>query len=269
MPMKVIKDTRRLNIIKNLIKDFGHCEVSEFQKEEGLIDDNIFGDKTYQVLYKKVLNPSNVDFNGHYYNTKYPKNQIVIHHTAGWDNVRGVFEWWKNDKVKHVATAVAINDAGELYKGFDEDYWAHHLGVKTAYFNSVSLPNKNVQLNQQSVAIEICNWGRLKKVGNSYVNYLGKVVDVEVSEIEYRGQNYFEKYTDKEIETLKKWILLMSIRHDIPLTYDEESMWTVNANALSGKSGIFTHGSYRPDKDDVSPQPHLIEMLRKIKEYET
>jgi hypothetical protein len=41
-------------------------------------------------------------------------------------------------------------------------------------------------------------------------------------------------------------------------------MWSVSKNALSGVAGVYTHNSYRRDKSDISPQPKMIEMLKKL-----
>lgn len=266
--MKAVKDNRRLNIISKLLHELGYCSVTELQHGHGLHEDGIFGNQTYAALYKELLNPIQVPFEGNYFPAEYNKKQIVIHHTAGWDNARGVFEWWTNDKVKHVATAVAVNDAGELYKGFSEDFWAHHLGCKSSHFNKFSLTNINTQLNKASVALEICNWGQLTKEGGKFYNYLGKEVTCDVTEVSYRGFNYFESITDKEVDTVRKWVLLMAIRFDIPLDYNDYNLWNVNADALSGKAGVYTHGSFRDDKVDVYPHPEIVKMLKTLKDYE-
>ena len=41
-------------------------------------------------------------------------------------------------------------------------------------------------------------------------------------------------------------------------------MWDISPNALSGINGIYTHVSYRSDKNDMSPQINLIEMLKTL-----
>jgi hypothetical protein len=51
---------------------------------------------------------------------------------------------------------------------------------------------------------------------------------------------------------------------DIDLTYQTD-MWDISENALSGNNGIYTHVSYRSDKNDMSPQTELITMLKSLK----
>ena len=273
--MKSITDTRRLNIIKNLIAPFGPCNVEEFQRWKGLTIDGVFGQKSYEALFNHLLKPIDVNFYGNYFLTEFNKSQMVFHWTHGWDNARGVFDWWKNDKVKHVATPGAINDQGEYYRGFDEKFWAHHIGCKNRHFTPFNLPNINSNLNRSSVGLEICNWGPLiKNNDGTYtpVGYEGKIKikssDIEVVELNYRGYKHFEKIKDAEIATAKNWALLMSIRFDIPIDYDHAQMWQQNSKALTGAAGMYSHGSYRDDKCDIHPQPEFIEMLKSLKSYE-
>ena len=62
-------------------------------------------------------------------------------------------------------------------------------------------------------------------------------------------------------------IVLMGVKFNIPVNYNEQDMWSVSRRALSGEPGLYTHNSYREDKTDVSPQPHLIEMARTLGDY--
>jgi hypothetical protein len=275
--MKTIKDTRRLAIVNNLIRSLGAgpCDVEEFQRWQNLTVDNQFGFKSFARLYELLLKTSQVDFRLNHYLKEYPKDQLVYHWTHGWDNARGVFNWWAQDGVTHVATAVAINDEGELYRGFDEAKWAHHIGVKTRHFKELGLPNINTRLNNRSVAIEICNWGPLIKNSDGTftpVGYVGKIKidpqNIEVVDLEYRGHKHFERIKPAEIETAKIWGLLMSVRFDIPLDYNKDRMWTVNSKALKGEKGIYSHGSFRKDKCDVHPQEDFVEMLKGLVNYE-
>ena len=61
-------------------------------------------------------------------------------------------------------------------------------------------------------------------------------------------------------------IIYLSNKYNIPLDYNE-NMWNVSHDALAGKSGIWTHVSYRQDKSDCHPQEELINALKKLKDY--
>jgi len=80
----------------------------------------------------------------------------------------------------------------------------------------------------------------------------------------YKGYFAFEKYTDEQIESLRKLLLYWGDIYNIPLDYNDD-MWSINVKALSGQSGIWTHVSYRVDKSDCHPQPELIQMLKSLK----
>jgi hypothetical protein len=241
-----------------------------------LTADGLFGMMSYNKLYSILLKVEAVDFEGHYIKVAQPKKQIIWHHSAGWDNVRGMFEWWKNDKVFHVATAIGINDEGTVYRGFDESFWAASIGCTSDIFIANGVPLKyvngrvanNVELDQAAVAVEVGNWGSLTFKDGKYYSWANAVVPAEkVIELNYKYVKFYEAYTDAEIKTLKYWTLLNAIRFQIPVDYSYDDFFKVSKKALSGQKGVFTHNSYRSDKSDVSPQPKLIKMAESMIEY--
>jgi len=192
-----------------------------------------------------------------YFKEKQFKNQIVIHHTAGSGKAANVIHGW-DFNAERVGTAFVIDASGEVVKAFEPEHWAYHLGLKSI---------QNSQLNKNSIGIEICNWGQLvKKSDGKFYNYVNGIVpESEVVQIaKFRGFEYYHKYNDAQIESLRKLILELAAKFAIPLDYNSD-MWDISQNALSGKKGIYTHVSYRTDKNDCSPQFNLIEMLKKLK----
>lgn len=273
--------TMPAKVLFNLFDDIGVKSIGDFQKKNNLIVDGIFGINTYSALYFHLLNVKPVNFESNYFKSTYPKKQIIWHHSAGWDNARGMYSWWIMDGRKHVATAIGIEDDGSVYRGFDEGYWAASIGCKPHVFKNHGIPLKwaknrygrwyvtnNTTLDMGAVAVEICNWGGLtKKIKYAY-SWANTIVDEDkVIELDYKGHSHYEKYTEEEIKSLKYWTLLMAIRFNIPVDYDEDRFWTVNKDALSGKRGLYTHNSYRADKSDVAPQPKLISMAKSLRDY--
>lgn len=263
-------------ILANLLAELGFNGIRDFQSKNGLTADGLFGMMSYNKLYSTLLKVNNLDFEGHYFKAEFPKKQIIWHHSAGWDNARGMFDWWKNDKVIHVATAIGITDDGTVWRGFDEKFWGASIGCKINVFqnNGITLQYRNGRvinnqaLDESAVAVEVCNWGSLtEKSGKFYTWTNHELPKEKVIELNYKGIKYFEIYTDAEIRTLKYWTLLNAMRFDIPLDYSYEQFFTVNKKALSGEKGIYTHNSYRVDKNDVSPQPKLIEMAKTLQDY--
>lgn len=257
------ENSQRAKVLYNVLKEYTSSNtIRDYQIAKGITVDGIAGNETWDTLYKELLKVVEVDFSGYFYPQIYPKKQIIWHHSAGWDNARNMFYWWKIDGVRHVATSIGIIDDGTVYRGFHEDFWAHHIGMKDW---------RNPARNQEAVAVEICNWGTLNKSGDRYYSTWVPTAEVgagKVIELNYKGVKYYEAYTDAEIETLKRWTLLIAIRYGIPLDYRENDMWKLSENAKNGVPGIYTHNSFIEGKTDVSPQPKLIAMAESLINYQ-
>lgn len=201
-----------------------------------------------------------------YYDETQIKRIIVLHHTAGGTAASSI-DWWRNTTEK-VATTVVIDRNGIVLQAFPFDKWGSALGIRQSIFDKYKLPNINKRLDQISIQIEIANWGELQKKGDKYYTYTGREIEfenVQTYNKPFRGSLYYEKYTEKQINTLKELIInLNKLYPEIKLNYNED-MWDVSTRALRGYWGIWTHTSFRPDKNDCHPQPELINMLKSLK----
>jgi len=210
-----------------------------------------------------------------YFQEQFKKEQILLHHTVSGPNLSGDVNTWINNKYR-VGTCIIIARDGTPYQLFSSRYWAYHIGAG------------DHNQDKRSIGIEIDNWGGLKPGGglksfrpyNRYFNnwryprftssqkyytIYGNSVNVPVQYYQngYRGFNYFEKYTNAQIQTVGELLLFWRDRYDIPLNYNEH-MWLVSATAKQGNPGVWSHTSFRSDKSDVHPQPELIDMLKTI-----
>ena len=191
-----------------------------------------------------------------YYKDVYNKRQIVIHHTVSNGNAKNVINWWQKQK-ERIGTAFVIDREGVIHKAFSSAHWAHHLGTKEI---------NNTILNKQSIGIELCSWGSLKFKNDKYFSSTNVEVPIEeVTTYDYpfRGIRYYQKYTDKQLESLKFLLQYLCETYKIPKTYIPE-MWEISKSALRGDKGIFTHVSYRKDKSECHPQKELVEFLKSI-----
>jgi len=211
-----------------------------------------------------------IDFpDNQYYPIETTKKQLVLHHTVSGPGTAGDIQTWLSDAA-HVATHFIIDRDGTPYQLFSSRYWAHHLGVTKdilTKYGFTDLQTRNVDLNQYSIGFEIDNWGFLKKGDDGkFRTVYGNVVNTEIQEYPnlFRGERYYEKYTDAQIQTIGELLLYFNLKFNIPMNYNED-MWDMSKNALSGKPGVYTHVSYRPDKSDCHPQPELVEMLKSLK----
>lgn len=190
-----------------------------------------------------------------YYAQEFPKKQIYIHHTVSSGDASNVIHGWQFSPEK-VATAFIIDGTGKIYQTFSSKYWAYHLGLHTA---------NNLKLNQESIGIEICNWGQLVlNADGFYRNYYNGVVKKEeVVELQYKNFKYWHKYNDQQLLSLKELLVYLCDKYNIPKTH-YDAMFEVNQGALNGIPGIWTHTSVRSDKYDCSNQPNLIATLKSL-----
>jgi len=153
---------------------------------------------------------------------------------------------------------------GQIVQGFPSKKWAYHLGLRESTFNNFNLPYKS--LDKISIGIEICGWGQLTYRSGKFYTWTDKVLSEEdVIELStpFRGFKYFHNYTDSQIDSVEKLLRYWGETYNIPLTYNPD-IFDVNARALSGERGVFTHCSVRYDKIDIYPHPKLIEMLKSL-----
>lgn len=195
-----------------------------------------------------------------YYQDEHPKKQIVLHHTVSNGNARNVMSWWASTPAK-VGTAFIIDREGIIYQCFSSKHWAHHLGTKS---------KNNKILNQQSIGIELCSWGPLKRKENPMLKGSPKFFSSTGTEVPkdeviklskpFRGHLYYQKYTEKQLKSLQILVNYLCEKYKIPKTYNAD-MWGYSRMAMKGNHGIYTHVSFRKDKSDCFLQQELIEML--------
>jgi len=210
-----------------------------------------------------------VDFpENQYMKEQTDKKQICLHHTVSGQGVDGDISWWLST-ADRIATALIIGWDGKIYQCFSTKYWGHHLGIKAS---------NNTALNKGCIGIEIDAWGGLIKSNNLWYPAkwdevskknvpnikAGAVKNVQEYSQGFRGYFGFEKYTDKQIESVRELLVYFNEKYGIPLTYNE-SMWKLSQDALVGKTGIWTHVSFRQDKSDCHPQKELTDMLKSLK----
>lgn len=214
-----------------------------------------------------------------YYKEHTHKTIIDWHHMASGESLVGDINWWLANS-ERVATCCGIERSGNIGTMFSSKYWAHAKGIKIKEFDKFKIPRiyktksngkryvaNNEILNQKAIQCEIDSWGRLNKKGQSYYSWTNKKIDsglVQFYQNGFKGQHYFEKYTDEQIRTAEKLMIYWRDKYNIDISYKGDIIFEQNKRALSGESGVWTHGSYRRDKDDVHPQPELIQMFKSL-----
>lgn len=193
---------------------------------------------------------------------------LFLHHTAGWHNPYNVIKSWDADSNGPISTefvmggpSVKGNDNqfdGVMVQAFPKGNWGYHLGK-----------NGSQKMHINSIGIEVCNFGYVK----DSKTYAGTVVDtsqiVKLSK-PFRGYSEWHRYSDKQIEVLKKWILWIAerdsidVRTGLPALIKQKGAdaFEFNEDAYFGKvKGLWTHTNTRKDKFDMFPQQELLDML--------
>jgi N-acetyl-anhydromuramyl-L-alanine amidase AmpD len=194
---------------------------------------------------------------GQYYDSVYPKKQIVIHHTAGGPSATATKNWWDSNP-QRLATDFIIDQHGSVIRTFPKGYWAWHIGLGRP------------DLDSQAIGIEVCNYGYLTKQGTVFRNAYGGIVNnVYTLAQPYRGHTYYENYTDAQFASLDKLLRALVEEYDIPLNKEtfrtgQGGIFELMPEATSGKKGIYAHGAYLAGKTDMYPHPKLLSLLKSL-----
>jgi hypothetical protein len=249
------------------IEDFSD-HTADLEELEEVIED--FGDLIIDRTYRLNSNE--------YFSEEFDKKYIFLHHTAGGPKARYVVDGWNKTEFfesgnrVRIATSFIIgrDDNNRVHECFDPKYWAYHIGIKQA---------SNSQFQKNSIGIELCAYGGLKKRGGKFYAWPNKfgtkkgkkatiIPENEVVTLskKYRGYKYFHKYSDTQIQALEKLLEYTIEKHNVPVQSNFGMDWfNYNTSQVKNpKDGIYSHSAVRQDKSDMYPDPRVIGVLRKI-----
>lgn len=232
-----------------------------FEKSTKAIEESV---SQINVVKQKPLSK------GQWVNEKVDKKQIVLHHSVS-SSSDSIINGWNANKDR-VGTAYSIDKDGTINQHFPDDEWAYHLYVNAAG-NRVDRKYKRRDeiLNKESIGIELVSLGGLTYKNGEWYSVYNKVVpikDVYVLEEKYRGFKAFEKYTDEQIVSLEKLLILLfnkypNIKQGIKNNYSD--ICQINNKALNSEEVLTSHSAMRTDKSDIFPQKEIINMLSLLK----
>lgn len=257
-----------------------HNKVCEWQKENNLVVDGIVGPATWNAMGLAstdnseltertksglIINKSFLPQNE--YMTGSKPEYVFLHHTAGWNNPYKTIKHWAGDTRGKVATEFVLG--GQSIKGNDNRYdgelvqcmpqggWGWHLGTGRSF------------MHKNSVGIEVNNFGWVKD-GRTYAGTKADMSQIVTLAKPFRGYKTWHRYSDKQIEVLRDWILWVGERDNIDVRAGLPALIKVkgadafefNQDVLDGKhKGLWTHSNVRKTKSDMFPQPELMDML--------
>jgi len=291
--MKVLKLGSKGKEVEDLQKylkikadgDFGpktEEAVKKFQKENKLTADGIVGEKTWNAmgfgittdLQESTFSSEKLIFNkkfldkDEYLQGPTKKEYLFLHHTAGGHDPYQVVTIWNNDTRGRIGTEFimggqSVFNGNDLYDGtlvqcFPEGCYGWHLGE-----------NGSDYMHSHSVGIEVCNFGPIKN-GLTYTGQKANPLQIVELKQPFRGSKFYHRYSDKQINTLKSFILYIAERDSIDvrkglvqeIRNKGAAGFEFNSDAYYGKvKGMWTHTNTRKDKSDMFPQQELIDML--------
>lgn len=207
-------------------------------------------------LAKRLVQYRGYDFTVETWQRRQKPKQICLHDLAG--TLQGSLNWWIRDG-QAVNTPIIVGRDGKATQIYHSMRWGFALGLDH---------NRNREIEELTLSVELENWGWLKNVDGIFYNWAGGIVPAaEVCELEkpWRGLQYFHKYTAEQLETTRLLCKHWGEVYDIPLHYKDKELWNLSDNARYAKvGGVYTHASFRRDKTDISPQPAMIEMLKEL-----
>jgi hypothetical protein len=256
--------------------------VKEFQKTNGLTADGIVGPSTWDTMGLATTDASEKVFttdnglvvnrhflpHGEYKNGPINAEWLFLHHTAGWHNPYNTIDAWARDSRGAVATEFVLggpsvkgNDTkydGEMVQAFPEGNYGWHLGK-----------NGSQKMHINSIGIEVCNFGWVKD-GKTYAGTSVHESQIVTLDKPFRGHSTWHRYSDKQIEALRLWILWIAERDNINVRAGLPALikkngadaFEFNEDAYYGRvKGMWTHTNTRKDKVDMFPQNELMDML--------
>lgn len=262
--------------------------VRDFQKKNKLGVDGIVGPQTWTALGFKtttstinetssfttpnglVIENKFLSSREYVHDKKYTNDYIILHHTAGHDNPGNVVTNWDRDSRGRVCTEFVnggqnINGTqktydGKVVKAFPDAGAGYHIGASGI---------GSAKYDMHAVGIENCCMGHVKN-GKVYTGAAIAPSQIVTLAKPFRGYTQFHRYSDKQLESLRKLLLFIADRDNIDLhkgIYEWIKKQGVNAfdyqpDAYNGKvKGMVTHANIRKDKEDMFPQPELIDMI--------
>lgn len=292
----ILKNGSKGNEVKQLQKflgvtadgDFGkgtETAVKNWQSKNNLVADGVVGPATWNamglastdssekifqtksglVIHRHFLPPKE------YFEGPTKKEFVFLHHTAGWDNPYSTIDSWAKDTRGSIATEFVLGGQtvkgtghkydGELVQAFPDGGYGWHLG-----------DNGSMHMHKHSVAIEVCNFGYIKD-GKTYAGASVDKSQIVTLSKPFRGFKDWHRYSDKQIQTLKLWLLWIAerdnidVRAGLPKLIKEKGAdaFEYNENAYYGKvKGVWSHTNTRKDKFDMFPQQELLDMLTSL-----
>jgi N-acetyl-anhydromuramyl-L-alanine amidase AmpD len=177
------------------------------------------------------------------YNTQIAKTQIVLATSLRKDSNHILRLKHRDYHKTKTWNTFTITRAGDIYQHFDPKYHSDFLGIKEA--------------DNKSISIVLENMGALFVAPNQYINWINEVCDIDkVEEREWRGYNFWEKFTEEQFESVVMLCRRLCDEFGIPKNCIE--FHDFHKDTIKFR-GIVFRSNYIQDSSDINP---LFDILK-------
>lgn len=185
-----------------------------------------------------------------HYKTTSVKTQIVVGLSLRKNNHHIIRLQHKDYGTTKKWNTYTISRDGTVYQHYDDKYHTDFLGIKEG--------------DKRSISIVLENMGCLFQLETGkHINWLNEICEEEnVLEKEWLGYEYWEKFPDKQIESLILLCRELCEKHGIPKIFIEFNHFHKQIHKFRG---IVFRSNYIEDSSDMTPLfeiPELNEMIR-------
>jgi N-acetyl-anhydromuramyl-L-alanine amidase AmpD len=186
-----------------------------------------------------------------YYSVEFKKRQIVLgnsfsekdYHIKGWLN-RELGEYKRT-------SMFTINRNGKIHQHFDTNYYSDFIN------------NKSVDKKIISITMENQGWLNKDLIKDTYFDWVGNIYKrrVKVFEKRWRGFNYWDPYTTKQLNSCIDLIKYLCEKYDIPKKCIGHNTYI---DGVEFFEGVLYKSNYYKESTDLSPAWNYKKMKDKI-----
>jgi len=193
----------------------------------------------------KINQIENIKPTGRYKN----KKQIMITHTGRvLDDYIKSLKYRYNGNYNKLPNYV-ISRNGEIYNIIPDETYSMYLNTKS--------------LNKQNIIICLENLGWLRKnpLKNNYINWIGNIHEGEIYEKKWRGYNFWQPYTDLQVNNLAELTIMLCEKFNIPKNSIGHN---VKVDKIEKFNGITTKSNYYSENTELNPAFDFDIFINKI-----
>ena len=166
------------------------------------------------------------------------KRQIILTHTRR--NIRDYIVGIKtrlNGEYTHIPHFIIDRD-GKIFQLLEQNSYSEYMDVSSINKNSVI------------ISLENLGWLRKNPLSGHYINWIGDVYKGKIFEKKWRGHFFWQPYTIKQINSLKKLTKKLCEEMGIPF---HSIGHNVKVDKVENFNGIVSCSNFDAESTDVNP----------------